>query len=77
MKNSCNYDIEVAWCYQGGDCKYGNWGASNQGTVLAGAEKSASTLVSRSSRLSIHYIACKGRNSYPVDTSATSGYCKY
>ncbi len=75
MRNTCSYDIEASWCYVNGDCKYGNWGATNLGTIRAGSSRDASTLTSKSSRLDIYYIACKGRNTSPKETDARYYIC--
>ena len=75
MKNNCPYDIEAAWCYAGGDCKNGTWGASNLGTVRAGDTRSASTFTSKSSQLDLHVIACKGANTSPQDVDESHYQC--
>ena len=75
MRNTCPYDIEASWCYVNGDCKYGNWGATNLGTIRAGGSRDASTFTSKSSRLDIYYIACKGRNTNPKETDAKYFTC--
>jgi uncharacterized membrane protein len=75
MRNTCPYDIEASWCYVNGDCKYGNWGASNLGTIRAGGSRDASTFTSKSSLLDIYYIACKGRNTSPKETDAKYYIC--
>jgi hypothetical protein len=63
LTNNCSYDVEARWCYIGLDCKNGDWGLSNQGTIRAGQTRSASSQGSRSSQYNIVFNACKGANS--------------
>lgn len=63
LTNNCSYDVEARWCYIGLDCKNGDWGLSNQGTIRSGQTRSASSQGSRSSQYNIVFNACKGANS--------------
>lgn len=75
MDNRCPYAIEVAWCYQGLDCKKGNWGYSNLATIGAGKNKYASSF-SNTSEHTLLYFACKGANTRPVEDSPTTSHCE-
>ncbi len=76
LTNTCSFDVEASWCYLNLDCKYGTWGYTNQGTVRAGATRSASSQGSRSSQYEITFGACKGKNSALIQVDANTYQCR-
>jgi hypothetical protein len=72
LENHCGYTIEVAWCVAGHDCRYGDWGAANLGTIGAGRDR---PIVGARNGGGVYYIACERANSRPTEISAKEYYC--
>lgn len=75
FKNNCTYDIEIAWCYVGKDCRNGDWGYTNTWSFPAGSVRTASTFSSDIASSMLKFSACKGANSTITETNARQHMC--
>lgn len=72
LRNTCGYSVEVGWCVIGYDCKYGDYGFTNQLTLKAGA---AYPISGSSGRL-VNFGACTPINSSILSISRTEIQCR-
>ncbi len=72
LRNICGYSVEVGWCVIGYDCKYGDYGFTNQLTLKAGASYPISGSIGRL----VNFGACTPVNSSILSISKTEMRCK-
>lgn len=76
FKNTCGYAIEIAWCYEGRDCRNGSWGYGNTWSFQPGSVRPASTFSNNLAGTALHFAACKDANSSIQELDAHRHICR-